>query len=238
MRSLEFESHRNLNRLGTEVDRAEWLMNPQRVNAYYNPVNNEIVFPAAILQPPFFYPDGDDALNYGAIGAVIGHEITHGFDDQGRQYDAEGNLKEWWTKNDADNYNKRTRLITLQYNSYSPIDTFHLNGDLTQGENIADLGGLTIAYYAFKKAASKNPADTAVIAGLTPDQRFFVSYAKIWAGSFRPDEQKRRLVVDPHSPGKFRVTGVLSNMPEFYQAWGVKQGDQMYRDSLVRGKVW
>lgn len=239
IRSFQFEAHRNLNKLGTEVDRGEWLMTPQTVNAYYNPTNNEIVFPAAILQPPFFYGNvDDDAVNYGAIGAVIGHEITHGFDDEGRQYDAEGNLKEWWTKQDGENYDQRTKLITQQYNSYSPIDTFHLNGELTQGENIADLGGLTIAYYAFKKAESEHPNDTITIAGLTPDQRFFISFGQIWAGSFRPEEQKRRLVVDPHSPGKYRVIGVLSNMPEFYQAFGVKAGDQMYRDEAVRGKVW
>ncbi|MBA2407512.1 MAG: M13 family metallopeptidase [Chitinophagales bacterium] len=235
---FQFENRRNLNKLGTEVDRTEWLMTPQTVNAYYNPVNNEIVFPAAILQPPFFYPDADDAMNYGAIGAVIGHEITHGFDDQGRQYDAEGNLKEWWTPQDAKNYNQRTKLITEQYNTYSPIDTFHLNGELTQGENIADLGGLTIAYYAFRKAKAENPNDTATVAGLTADQRFFISFAKVWAGTFRPEEQKRRLVVDPHSPGKYRVIGVLSNMPEFYKAFNVKPGDQMYREESVRGKVW
>jgi putative endopeptidase len=235
---FQFENRRNLNKLGAEVDRTEWLMNPQTVNAYYNPVNNEIVFPAAILQPPFFYPDADDAMNYGAIGAVIGHEITHGFDDQGRQYDADGNLKEWWTSQDAENYNLRTRLITEQYNSYSPIDTFHLNGEFTQGENIADLGGLTIAYYAYQKAKVKNPKDTATVNGLTADQRFFISFAKVWAGTFRPEEQKRRLVVDPHSPGKYRVIGVLSNMPEFYKAFNVMAGDEMYREDSVRGKVW
>lgn len=237
-RAIEFETRRNLNKLGTEVDRTEWLMNPQTVNAYYNPVNNEIVFPAAILQPPFFYADGDDAVNYGAIGAVIGHEITHGFDDQGRRYDADGNLKEWWTSADADQYQTRTKLITEQFNSYSPIDSFFINGALTQGENIADLGGLTIAYYAFKKAAPRSAQDTMVINGMTPDQRFFISFGKVWAGSFRPEEQKRRLVMDPHSPGKYRVIGTLSNMPEFYQAFGVKEGDQMYRAETVRGKVW
>lgn len=237
-RAITFESHRNLNKLGTEVDRTEWLMTPQTVNAYYNPVNNEIVFPAAILQPPFFYADGDDAVNYGAIGAVIGHEVTHGFDDQGRQYDAEGNLRDWWTKTDGEQYDSRTKLITEQFNAYSPIDSFYINGELTQGENIADLGGLTISYYAFKKASPTNKQDTMVINGMTPDQRFFISFAKVWAGSFRPEEQKRRLVMDPHSPGKYRVIGTLSNMPEFYQAFGVKEGDKMYRSETVRGKVW
>lgn len=237
-RAIAFESHRNLNKLGTEVDRTEWLMTPQTVNAYYNPVNNEIVFPAAILQPPFFYADGDDAVNYGAIAAVIGHEVTHGFDDQGRQYDAEGNLRDWWTKTDGEQYDSRTKLITEQFNTYSPIDSFYINGELTQGENIADLGGLTISYYAFKKASPGNKQDTMVINGMTPDQRFFISFAKVWAGSFRPEEQKRRLVMDPHSPGKYRVIGTLSNMPEFYQAFGVKEGDKMYRSEAVRGKVW
>ncbi|MGB3075806.1 MAG: M13 family metallopeptidase [Chitinophagales bacterium] len=237
-RAIEFESHRNLNKLGTTVDRTEWGMTPQTVNAYYNPVNNEIVFPAAILQPPFFYADGDDAVNYGGIGAVIGHEVTHGFDDQGRRYDAEGNLRDWWTKADGEQYDARTKLITEQFNTYSPIDSFFINGALTQGENIADLGGLTISYNAFKNAAPKNPQDTMIIKGLTPDQRFFISFAKVWAGSFRPEEQKRRLVMDPHSPGKYRVIGTLSNMPEFYQAFGVKEGDKMYRPDSVRGKVW
>jgi predicted metalloendopeptidase len=237
-RATEFEARRNLSKLGTTVDRGEWLMSPQTVNAYYNPVNNEIVFPAAILQPPFFYADADDAVNYGAIGAAIGHEITHGFDDQGRQYDAEGNLRDWWTKQDAERYNERTLLITKQFSEYLPIDTLHLNGELTQGENIADLGGLTIAYYAFKKAQEKNPQDTVKIAGLTPDQRFFIGFAKLWAGSLRPEEQKRRIVVDPHSPGKYRVIGTLSNMPEFYEAFNVQPGDGMYRNEDVRGKVW
>ncbi len=237
-RSIEFEAHRNLNKLGTEVDRTEWFLTPQTVNAYYNPTNNEIVFPAAILQPPFYYPNGDDAVNYGSIGAVIGHEITHGFDDQGRLYDAEGNLKKWWTSEDSAAYTLRTKLIEAQYNGYSPIDTFHLNGALTEGENIADLGGVTIAYNAFKKAQQSNPNDTIKIAGFTPEQRFFISFAKVWAGSHRAEEQKRRLVVDPHSPGKYRVIGVLSNMPEFYTAFGVKSGDSMYRDEKVRGKIW
>lgn len=237
-RSLEFEVRRNLNKLGTPVDRSEWFMNPQTVNAYYNPTNNEIVFPAAILQPPFFYPDGDHAINYGAIGAVIGHEITHGFDDQGRQYDADGNLRDWWTKSDGEQYEARTKLITEQFNAYSPIDSFYINGELTQGENIADLGGLTIAYYAYKKAKPMNRQDTMTIDGMTADQRFFISFAKVWAGSFRPEEQKRRLVMDPHSPGKYRVIGTLSNMPEFYQAYGIKEGDKMFRSEAIRGKVW
>ena len=237
-RSVAFEVRRNLDKLGTPVDRTEWFMTPQTVNAYYNPTNNEIVFPAAILQPPFFYPDGDNAVNYGAIGAVIGHEITHGFDDQGRQYDAEGNLRDWWTKADGEQYDARTKLITEQFNAYSPIDSFFINGELTQGENIADLGGLTISYYAFKKAAPTSKLDTMVINGLTADQRFFVSFAKVWAGSFRPEEQKRRLVMDPHSPGKYRVVGTLSNMPEFYQAFGVVEGDKMFRNETVRGRVW
>ncbi len=237
-RSVSFEVRRNLDKLGTPVDRTEWFMTPQTVNAYYNPTNNEIVFPAAILQPPFFYADGDNAVNYGAIGAVIGHEITHGFDDQGRQYDAEGNLRDWWTKADGEQYEARTKLITEQFNAYSPIDSFFINGELTQGENIADLGGLTISYYAFKKAAPASELDTMVINGLTPEQRFFVSFAKVWAGSFRPDEQKRRLVMDPHSPGKYRVIGTLSNMPEFYEAFGVAESDKMYRNESVRGKVW
>ena len=211
-------------------------MTPQTVNAYYNPPNNEIVFPAGILQPPFFNPKADDAINYGGIGCVIGHEMTHGFDDQGRQYDATGNLKDWWNKKDEENFNTRAERIVDQFNSYIAVDTLHVNGKLTEGENIADLGGVNISFDSFKKTKefkSGQPID-----GFTPAQRFFISYATIWKIKNRPERLRLRVKVDPHSPEQFRVDGPLSNTPAFWQAFNVKPGDPMRRtgDKLV--KIW
>lgn len=226
-----------IKKVNKPVDRSEWGMTPPTVNAYYNPTFNEIVFPAGILQYPFFDNDADDAINYGAIGLVIGHEMTHGFDDQGRQYDKDGNLKDWWTKEDADKFKARVKVMIDQYNQFTVLNnTIHVNGNLTQGENLADIGGLAIAYQAFK-STPQGKGDTK-IDGLTPDQRFFLSYAQIWR-SKRSAELDRMLInVDPHSPGMYRVNGPVSNMPEFYKAFNIKPGDKMYREEKDRVKVW
>ncbi|MBS1589030.1 MAG: M13 family metallopeptidase [Bacteroidetes bacterium] len=231
-----FEYDYNISKLGKPVDRTEWGMTPPTVNAYYNPAFNEIVFPAGILQYPFFDFKADDAVNYGGIGAVIGHEMTHGFDDQGRQYDADGNLKDWWTEEDAKKFTSKTDVVVKQFNSYTVLDTVHVNGELTLGENLADLGGLAIAYEAFKKTPegkSNNKID-----GFTPDQRFFLSWAQVWRANTRPEEMASRIVTDPHSPNEWRCNGPLSNMTEFYTAFGVKPGDKMYRPTNERAKVW
>lgn len=232
----EFEFKRMISKLGKAVDKTEWLMTPPTVNAYYNPSVNEIVFPAGILQFPFYDPQADDAVNYGGIGAVIGHEMTHGFDDEGRQYDSEGNLKDWWTAVDASNFKKKTASIVKQYNTYSPLDSLNINGELTLGENIADIGGLRIAYEAFKKTDQYKKGEK--IDGLSPDKRFFLAWAQVWRNNIRPEALKQRLVVDPHSPGKFRTNGVVSNMPEFYQAFNVKEGDKMFIPDSLRANIW
>jgi putative endopeptidase len=236
MNASEFLNRENYNKIGKPVDRTEWGMLPQTVNAYYNPVMNEIVFPAAILQPPFFNVDADDAVNYGGMGVVIGHEITHGFDDQGRQFDAQGNIKDWWTENDAKKFNERGRAIINQFNSFAAIDTFHINGELTQGENIADLGGLNVSLTALKKTDQYKKGEE--IDGFTPVQRFFLSYAQVWENNIRDEALKLRIKTDPHSPGHQRVIAPLSNMPEFWEAFGVKPGDPMRMpdDKLV--KIW
>jgi len=236
IRAAHFEFQRDLAKIGKPVDKKEWHMNPQTVNAYYNPVNNEIVFPAAILQPPFFNQDADDAINYGAMGAVIGHEITHGFDDQGRHYDAQGNLTDWWTKEDAEKFNKRADVLVDEYNSFNPVDTMHINGKLTLGENIADLGGLTVSFTAFEK--TEEYKENKKIDGFTPAQRFFLSWAQVWKNNVRDKLLMLRLKTDPHSPGKYRVNGTFNNLPAFYTAFNVKKGDGMYRDSDVRVKIW
>ncbi|GBD89388.1 neutral endopeptidase [bacterium BMS3Abin04] len=236
MRSNEFDVKRDLAKIGKPVDRTEWHMNPQTVNAYYSPLNNEIVFPAAILQPPFYNVIADDATNYGAMGAVIGHEITHGFDDQGRQFDAKGNLRDWWTKTDAEKYKKRAQRIIDQFNAYTPIDDDHINGELTQGENIADLGGLTISYNAYKKTDEFKSGKKIDI--FTPTQRYYLSWANVWKGNVREQLAKLRLKTDPHSPGKYRVNGPLSNLPPFYKAFNVNPGDKMWRADSVRVKIW
>lgn len=220
-----------------KIDRTEWLMGPQTVNAYYNPLINEIVFPAAILQPPFFYAKGDDAVNYGGIGMVIGHEITHGFDDEGSQYDAEGNLKNWWTPEDKKRYEALTDKFVAQYSKYSPFpeDSIYVNGELTLGENIADLGGMIISLNALKKAIGNT---TPLISGLTPEQRYFINYAIIWRSNMRPESMRMQMLSDPHSPAKYRVNGVLSNLPEFHKAFNVKPGDAMYNPEEERSKMW
>lgn len=231
-----FEFRYNIAKLGRPVDRSEWGMTPPTVNAYYNPAFNEIVFPAGILQYPFFSDAADDAVNYGGIGGVIGHEMTHGFDDQGSQYDAEGNLKNWWTPEDAAKFKAKTDMVVKQFNEYTVLDTVHVNGMLTLGENLADLGGLAIAYEAFKK--TKQGQSNEKIDGFTPDQRFFLSWAQVWRASTRDEEMFNRIKTDPHSPNMWRCNGPLSNMPEFYQAFGVKPGNKMYRPDSLRAKVW
>lgn len=235
-RSAMVEYQRMIDKLGQPIDRGEWFMTPQTVNAYYNPPMNEVVFPAAILQPPFFNMDADDAVNYGAIGAVIGHELTHGFDDQGRKSDGDGNLRDWWTESDATEFTERANVMVEQYNGFSPIDSMFVNGQLTLGENIADLGGLTIAYNAYQ--LSLNGKEAPKIDGYTGDQRFFMGWSQVWRRKYREDEMRNRLLTDPHSPSEYRVIGVLSNMPEFYRAFDVKEGDPMYRGEDVRVKIW
>ena len=224
-------------KLGKPVDKDEWLMSPQTVNAYYNPTTNEICFPAAILQPPFFYPEGDDAINYGAIGVVIGHEMTHGFDDQGRQFDKDGNLNEWWTADDAAQFTSRADVLADQYSAIVVLDTVHANGRFTLGENIADQGGLRVAYTAFKAAEAQNPY-TENIDGFTPDQRFYLAYARLWAQNIRDAEILRLTKVDPHSLGVNRVNAAVKNLPTFYEAFDVKEGDAMYMAPEERVIIW
>lgn len=236
MAGIEYEFNRNLARLGREIDRTEWEMGPQTVNAYYNPLLNEIVFPAAILQPPFFDPKADKAVNYGGIGMVIGHELTHGFDDQGRQFDAFGNLSNWWTADDEKRFKELASQFVKQYNSYVPVKDISINGELTLGENIADLGGLVIAYTAFKKATAGEKQEN--IDGLTPDQRFFINFAQIWRTHYREEAAIQRLYTDPHSPPKYRVLGTLTNFPEFYIAFNVKEGNKMYTPESLRCTMW
>jgi putative endopeptidase len=235
LRARQFDYNFMISKVNKPVDRTQWLMAPQDVNAYYNPTMNEIVFPAAILQPPFFYVDGDDAVNYGAIGVVIGHEMTHGFDDQGCQYDKVGNLANWWTAEDSKLFNERTKVLANQFNNYTVLDTLKANGELSLGENIADLGGLNVAYNAMKKAATGNEKP---IDGFTPDQRFFLAYAHLWAQNIRDKEIVRRTKEDVHSLGRLRIIGPLRNMPEFHNAFDVKEGDYMYLKAADRAVIW
>jgi len=231
-----FHFQDNLSELGKPVDRTKWEMTPQTVNAYYSPTMNEIVFPAAILRPPFFDLKADDALNYGGIGCVIGHEMTHGFDDQGRLYDKDGNLSDWWTPADAQKFKDLTQNLADDYSAFVAIDTMHLDGRLTLGENIADYGGLTISYNAFKKLVAKGNEPT--IDGFTPQQRFFLSYANVWRQGIRDKELMRRIKEDVHSPAKFRVNGALFNIPEFYDAFNISPQDPLYRAPENRPMIW
>jgi predicted metalloendopeptidase len=235
-RATEFEVQRNINKLGKPIDRDEWLMTPQTINAYYNPELNEIVFPAAILQPPFFNPKADDAVNYGAIGAVIGHEISHGFDDQGSQYDEKGNLRDWWTKEDHEKFAQRTAMLVKQYNAYSPVPGYNVNGELTLGENIADNSGLAIAYKAYKISLGGKEAPQ--LDGLSGDERFFMGFAQAWRGKVRDQAMIVRIKTDPHAPNEFRANGTLRNQDAYYQTFNVKEGDKMYLPPEQRVRIW
>jgi len=211
-------------------------MLPQTVNAYYNPMGNEIVFPAAILQPPFFDMNADDAVNYGAIGAVIGHEISHGFDDQGSRFDADGNMKNWWTEEDDKKFKEKTKALVEQYNAYEAIPGYHVNGELTLGENIADNSGLAIAYEAYKLSLNGKPAP--VIDGYTGDQRFYIGWTQAWRAKVRPELALQLLKTDPHSPAAIRGRATLLNQKPFYEAFSVKQEDPMYLEEDKRVKIW
>lgn len=235
-RAATWARKENLKKLGKPVDKSEWGMTPQTVNASYSPTKNEITFPAGILQPPFFNPHADDAINYGAMGAVIGHEITHGFDDQGRKYDEKGNIKDWWTKEDNEKFQARAQKLIEQYNNFVVIDTFKVNGALTLGENIADLGGLTISFAAFKKTEQYIKGE--LIDGFTPAQRFFLGWAQVWATNIRPEALKLQVKTDVHSPSVQRVNGPLMNMPEFFEAFDVKPGDPMRNPDDKIVKIW
>jgi putative endopeptidase len=233
---MRFESNRDLAKIGKPTDRTEWGMTPAEVNAQYSALSNDVTFPAAILQPPFFDPNADDAVNYGGMGAAIGHEMTHGFDDQGRQFDAGGNLKDWWTPTDSKSFDQRALLVQRQFDSYVVLDSLHVNGKLTLGEDIADLGGLKIAYEALERSFSgKRPAP---IDGFTPEQRFFLSWAQVWRTKARPEAERQQVLTDPHAPARWRVNGPLANMPEFAAAFRCKAGDPMVRPDSLRPQIW
>ena len=231
-----FETRRNLDKIGKPIDRDEWGMSPQTINAYYSPVMNEIVFPAAIMQPPFFDGDMDDAVNYGGMGSIIGHEFMHGFDDQGSKFDPAGNMKNWWTDEDRARFEERTVKLVEQYDGFVAVDDLHVNGELTLGENIGDLAGLTMAYHALQRALEQN--NPGEIDGFTPEQRFFLAWAQGWRRNYRDEALKLQVNTDPHSPGRFRVIGPLSNMPEFAAAFDCKAGDPMVRPDEVRADIW
>jgi predicted metalloendopeptidase len=234
LRSAAFEYRRMTAKLGQPVDRAEWIIPPYTVDAFA--VRSQIVFPAGILQPPFFDPEADDAVNYGAIGAVIGHEISHHFDDGGRKFDADGNLRDWWTADDAAAFEARAARLVERYGSFQPIAGLHVDGKLTLGENIGDLSGLAVAYRAYRLSLGGREAP--VIGELTGDQRFFLGFARIWCAKYRDEELRRTLLTDPHSPPRYRVNGVVANMSAFYQAFDVKPGDGMYLPVEQRVKIW
>ncbi|TMP91262.1 MAG: M13 family peptidase [Verrucomicrobia bacterium] len=236
VRASMFDIRRELNKIGKPVDRTEWGMTPPTVNAYYNPKLNEIVFPAGILQPPFFNPKADDALNYGGIGAVIGHEMTHGFDDQGRQFDEVGNLRDWWTPESAAKFKERSGAIVKQYSEYEPLPGVHVNGELTQGENIADIGGVKIAYAALQKALAGKPQEK--IDGFTPEQRFFLGFAQIWRSVQRDEDLRLMVNTNPHSPARYRVNGPLSDLVEFQKAFNLPDNCPMVRPADKKVNIW
>lgn len=236
-RSNIFDMEYMLTDVDKPVDKSRWYMSPQTVNAYYNPTTNEICFPAAILQPPFFNPDADDAVNYGAIGVVIGHEMTHGFDDSGRSYDKDGNLVDWWSEDDSKRFNELADVLVAQYDNIVVIDTMHANGRFTLGENIADQGGLLIAHQAYRNSLNGKPAPEP-IDGFTDEQRFYLGYAALWGQNIRPEEIRRRTMMDPHSLGKWRVNGALRNIDDFYAAFGINEGDPMFMDPKERVNIW
>jgi predicted metalloendopeptidase len=237
LRANTFEVKRNLNQIGKPVDRLEWGLTPPTVNAYYNSSLNEIVFPAGILQPPFFNPNADDAINYGGIAAVIGHEMTHGFDDQGAKFDAQGNLKNWWSDEDLKRFQERSDCVVTQFDSFVVDGDLHHNGKLVVGESVADLGGLTIAYKAFQKSMEGKPRPAA-IDGFTPEQRFFLGWAQVWSENNRPEFARLLAKTNPHPLGKFRVNGPLANLPIFAEAFGCRMGDKMVREEKSRCRIW
>ena len=225
-----------IKKINKPVDKSEWHMPPQMVNAYYNPTTNEICFPAGILQPPFFYLNEDDAVNYGAIGVVIGHEMSHGFDDQGSKYDKEGNLSDWWTKEDSKKFNERAQVLVQHFNKIEVLPGVFANGTFTLGENIGDFGGLQISYNAFEKTDEAKKGDK--IDGFTPAQRFFLSYAGVWAGNIRDAEILRRTKTDPHSLGKWRVNGTLPHIDAWYKAFNITEKDSLYIPKEKRADIW
>jgi len=235
-RSAKVEFDRNTNKLGQPIDKEEWGMTPQTVNAYYNPTRNEIVFPAAILQPPFFSVNAPEPLNYGGIGAVIGHEISHAFDDQGSQYDGDGNLENWWSDEDRKAFEKLTKRLISQFDGYEALPNQFVKGKFTLGENIADLSGLEISYKAMTKALKDKPP--VEFAGWNQDQLFFVGWSRVWARKYRDKEMLRRLSIDPHSPSEFRTNGPVSNIGAFYKAFGLKDGDELFKPEAERIRIW
>ena len=226
----------NVSLIGKPIDKTVWLMTPPTVNAGYNPLANEVIFPAGILQFPFFDFDADDAVNYGGIGVGIGHEMTHGFDDQGRQYDLDGNLTDWWTKEDADKFKTKAGRVADLYSGFTVLDTLHVNGKLTLGENLADLGGINIAYEAFTK--TKQFKEGKKIDGFTPAQRFFLGFAQLWRENILPERAAQLILIDPHSPGQHRVNGPLPNIDAWYDAFDVKPGDKLYKSPEQRIRIW
>ncbi|OWP64609.1 peptidase M13 [Hymenobacter amundsenii] len=236
----QWNYQQNIKKYGGPIDRTEWSMTPPTINAYYSPPMNEIVFPAGYLQPPFFDPEADDAVNYGAIGGVMGHEMTHGFDDSGRQYDSQGNLRDWWTPADAAEFTKRAGVVGTQYSAFSPLDSVNVNGKLTMGENLADFAGLTIVYAALQKQLDQKygKGNRPLIDGFTPEQRFFLSWAQLRRTNIRPEALRQQILTDPHSPGQYRTIGPLMNMPEFYQAFGCQPGQKMVRTDADRAVIW
>lgn len=233
---MEFEHNYQIGKLGKPINRSEWFMPPQTVNAYYNPLMNEIVFPAAILQPPFFNLEADDAVNYGGIGAVIGHEISHGFDDSGRKYDGKGNLRNWWTTSDQEEFEARSMKLVKQYDAYKPFPTDSVNGKFTLGENIGDLGGMSVAYTAYQIAL--NGKDAPIMDGFTGDQRFFIGWAQVWRRKYRDEELKKRLLTDPHSPSQYRCNGIVSNLDPFHEAFKIKPDSKMFIGLDKRVRIW
>lgn len=239
MDANSFESRREFAKLGKPVDKTEWQMTPQTINAYYNPLFNEIVFPAGILQPPFYDYRADEAVNYGGIGAVIGHEISHGFDDQGAKFDLHGNLKNWFMQQDYVNFQGKGKALVAQYDAYQPLPGVFVQGQFTLGENIGDLGGVSVAYEGLQRYLRENPEKhPGIINGFTPEQRFFLSWATIWRVKYRDETLRTQVLTDPHSPGMYRANGPLSNFAPFYEAYGVKQGDKMFREEAARVKIW
>ena len=232
-----WEFAENIKEVGEPVDKARWGMNPQTVNAYFNPLNNEIVFPAAILQPPFYNYTADAAVNYGGMGAVIGHEISHGFDDQGSRFDWEGNMVNWWTEGDRERFTERTDKLVAQFDAYEALDSVNVQGKLTLGENIGDLGGLNAAYDALQIYLAEN-GNPGLIDGFTPEQRLFISWATIWRTKYRDETLRTQVLTDPHSPGMFRAIGPLTNMETFYEAFDLKEGDELWRPEEERVKIW